>query len=350
MKIPNYRKGNMKKIISSLVLALAASIIAIAPASANPTITTTAATVAASATAVNVPADNKVEAGDTISFAVANVETGTTINVSSTGGVKLITALHTTAAPVAASAGSTSLSIATGTGSTATFYAFTTTSATGSVVVSTPGNTRTFYLKGSAGPAYNLAVTLPSAGSTSQVLDGVATITDIFGNAVADTYTVTAINGTVAGVGTTLATTGADAFTVALPATVGTAALQFALGNAPTDVDGMAKAVKVVDRFVTITDMASVNAALVAQNKSLSDELAATKSLLASEKAAHDATKAAAAKAASDAATAAAAAKESADAAIASLTATVTTLTESLRKTKVAYNRMAKKFKFAPIK
>lgn len=334
----------MKKIITSLVLALAASVIAIAPSSANvPTINTTAATVVANATAVNVPADNKVEAGDTISFAVSGLETGTTVSVSSTGGVKLITALHTTDAPVTASAGSTSLSIATGTGNSALFYAFTTTTSTGSVVVSTPGNTRTYYLKGTAGPAYNLAITLASAGSTSQVLDGVATITDIFGNAVADTYTATAINGTVAGVAATLSTTGADAFTVTLPATAGTAALQFALGNVPTDVTGMAKAVKTVDRFITITDIASVNAALVAQNKALADELAATKALLASEQAAHAATKSAAAKAAADAATAAASAKVAADAAIASLT-------DSLNKTKILYNRMAKKFKFAPIK
>lgn len=336
--------NSFKKIALAMSAALVGTLFSVAPASANvPTINTTAATVAANATAVNVPADNKVEAGDTISFAISGLETGTTVSVSSTGGVKLITALHTTDAPVAASAGATSLSIATGTGNSASFYAFTTTTATGSVVISTPGNTRTYYLKGTAGPAYNLAITLASAGSTSQVLDGVATITDIFGNAVADTYTATAINGTVAGVAATLSTTGADAFTVTLPVAAGTAALQFALGNTPTDVTGMAKAVKTVDRFITITDIASVNAALVAQNKALADELAATKSLLASEKAAHDATKAAAAKAAADSATTATAVKAASDAAIASLT-------ESLRKTKVAYNRMAKKFKFAPIK
>ena len=343
--------NSFKKIALAMSAALAGTLISVAPAAANvPTITTNAATVAASATAVNVPADNKVESGDSLSFVVSGLETGTVVTVSSSGGVKLLTALHTTDVPVVASAGSTSLSIATGTGTTATFYAFTTTTATGSVVVSTPGNTRTYYLKGTAGPAYNLAITLASAGSTSQVLDGVATITDVFGNAVADTYTATAINGTVAGLATTLSTTGADAFTVALPATAGTAALQFALGNPPTDVAGLAKAVKTVDKFVTVTDLASVNAALVAQNKSLADELAATKALLASEQAAHAVTKAAAAKAASDAEVAAASAKVSADAAIASLTATVTTLTETLRKTKAAYNRMAKKFKFAPIK
>lgn len=340
----------MKKIISSLVFAIAASILAIAPASAAPTITTTAATVAANATAASVPADNKVESGDVISFAVSGLETGTTVTASSTGDVRLVTALHTASAPVTASAGSTSLSIATGTGTSATFYAFTKTLATGSVVVTIGGNTTTYYIKGSAGPAYNLAVSLSSAGSTSQVLDGVATITDVFGNPVSDTYTVTAINGTVSGVAPTLATTGADAFSVALPATTGTAALQFALATTPTAVDGLAAPVRVVDKFVTITDLASVNASLVASNAALQAELNTVKSLLASEKASHEATKAAAAKAATDAAVSAASMKATADAAIASLTATVKSLTDSLNKTKAAYNRMAKKYKFATIK
>lgn len=341
----------MKKIISTMVAAVVASVIAAAPASAVPTFSVTVnggsnlATSAQTSTTpatVTVPSDNKVNAADAVKFELTGIETGSVVSVSATNA-SIVTALHDDAAPVTAAAGSSTYSVNTGTGTSVTFYVFTKTTTTGSVVVTNGGSTWTYYVKGTAGPAYNLAVSLATAGYTSQVLDGTATLTDVFGNLVSETYSVTAINGTVAGVAQTLSTTGADAFTVTLPATTGTAALQFKIAADPADVTGLAKAVKTVDKFVTITDLSAVNAALVAQNKALADELAATKAALASEQAAHLATKAAATKAAADSATAASAVKAASDKAIADLT-------DALAKTKAAYNRMAKKFKFAIIK
>lgn len=288
----------MKKIISAAAIALAASMIVASPANAVPTIsvtngagssvTTTASTATTPATAT-VPSDNKVDAADAVTFEMTGIDTGTVVSVVATNA-SIVTALHNPAGTaVTASAGAASYSVNTGTGTTAKFYVFSKTTATGTVVITNGGNTWTYYVKGIAGPAYNLAVSLATVGATSAVLEGTATVTDVFGNKIAAVYSVSAINATVTGVDTTSATTGADVFSVTLPATAGTTALQFKI--VATDVDGFAKAVSTVDKFITVSDLAVVNATLVAQNKALTDELAAVKSELASEKAAHTATK-----------------------------------------------------------
>ena len=291
--------NSFKKISLVVSAALAGTMLSVVPASAVPSIAVsvagtpvTTAAVATTPATVTVPADNAVDAADAVKFELTGIETGTVVNVSVTNA-SVVTALHDVAAPVNAAAGAPTLSVNTGTGTTAAFYVFTKTTTLGTVVVSNGGNTWTYYVKGTAGPAYNLAVTLAGNGATGATLAGTAKVTDVFGNNVAAAYTVTAINGVVSGVDTTSATTGVDEFAVALPANAGTAALRFALAVAPTDVVGLAKAVKTVDRFVTITDLAVVNAALVAENAALKAEVAAAKTALDAEKAAHAATKAA---------------------------------------------------------
>lgn len=274
----------MKKTITAMAAALVASFIVASPASAVPTITTTAATSVASATAVDVPADNTVGASEAVAFSLAGIETGTVVTVSATNA-SITTALDATGAPVTSASGTSSLTINTGTGTTAAFYVFTKTTAVGTVVINNGGNTWTYYVKGNAGPAYNLSVTLPSSIATGAAVDGTAKVTDVFGNPVAATYTAVSINGTVAGVAMTSATDGTDTFTVTAPATAGTAALQFALSPVPADVTGLAKAVKTADRFVTITDLSAVNAALVAENVALKAQLAAEKAAAAAVKA-----------------------------------------------------------------
>jgi hypothetical protein len=70
-----------------------------------------------------------VDAADALKF-VATVDTGTNVSVTATNAT-IVSALHTSAAPVGATSGSSSLTIATGTGTTATFYVYTKTTAIG---------------------------------------------------------------------------------------------------------------------------------------------------------------------------------------------------------------------------
>jgi len=129
--------NSFKKIALAMVAAMTLGTLVATPASAavmtvavdlNGTANTTASAIATPA-ALPVPADNTVDAADALKF-VATVDTGTSVSVVATNAT-IVSALHTTAAPVTASSGSSSLTIATGTGTTATFYVYTKTTAIG---------------------------------------------------------------------------------------------------------------------------------------------------------------------------------------------------------------------------
>lgn len=129
-----------------------------------------------------VPADNKVDLSDTVKF-VVTVANNTVVTATSTNA-RLVSALHTEAAPVTSISGSSSFSGNSGSGETVTFYAFTTSDAVGSVVVATGGSSTTYYLKGVAGDAYNLSVVAPKVSTLSATSPVTATVSDVFGNAV----------------------------------------------------------------------------------------------------------------------------------------------------------------------
>jgi len=364
----------IKKISLLVAAALAGSFLSVTPASAavptiavsiNGTAVTTAVNAATPAT-VTVPADNSVDAADAVKFALTGVDTGTVVSVTAVNAF-IVPALATVAVPVTASAGSTTWSVNTGTGTTAEFYAFTKTTAVGAVTIVNGGNAFTYYVKGTAGPAYNLAFAPAATANTTSTVKTVAKVTDAFGNAVAGiTPVASAVNATVA----TIAATAADGTTevsVTYPATAGRSAV--ALSITATDVTGFAAAVKTASVFVDVADLATLNAGLAA-------ELAKAKADLAAEKAARDADKKAAdeaaAKAKADADKAAADAKTAADKALADakaasdkaladvkvasekalldVKAEVAALTKALASLKKAYNAMAKKFKFPAVK
>lgn len=315
--------NSFKKIAVGVVAAMSIATIVATPASAATTTLTVAGTsvstgtVASNPVVLPVPADNSVDAADALRIAVTGLDTGTVVSASATNA-SIVPALATPASPVNASAGAAALAINTGTGTTADFYVFTKTVNAGTVTVTIGGNTTTYYVKGSAGPAYNLAVVIAETANISTVSKVYAKTTDVFGNPVVTTTpAVTAINATVGAVSVSDTATGTFAFDLTAPASVGQTGLAIAI--TATDVAGLPVAVKASTKFVAITNPADLLASVKA-------ELAAAQSALAAEKLAHDVTKAAVAKAAADAVTA----KATADLAAATY--------------KAEYNALAKKW------
>ena len=263
--------NSFKKISLVMAAALAGTVLAMVPAHAVPTIAVTVNAVAdtdantlAGAASVTVPSDNKVEVLDAVKFALTGVDTGTVVSVV-TSGAFIVPALHTTTAPVTFASGVTSYSVNTGTGTTAEFYVYTKSTATGTVTITNAGNVYVYYVKGTAGPAYNLDTTVATNANTSAVVEYSTKVTDVFGNIPTATTPVVTVIGATVSVASAASdtTTGVSKVTVTYPATAGNAAINFAI--TATDVDGLPVAVKSVTKFVTVSDLATSNASLTAQ-------------------------------------------------------------------------------------
>jgi hypothetical protein len=331
--------NSFKKLALAMVAAMTLGTVVATPASAA--VMTVAVTLGANNTdkasasaiatpaALPVPSDNKIEVADALKF-VATVDTGTVVSVVATNAT-IVSALHSDAAPVGATSGSSSLTIATGTGDKATFYVYTKTTAIGTVVITNGGTTLTYYVQGTAGLINNLTVSAPASGAAGTKQDILVTATDVFGNKVSAPTTGTSITATVfaatatlasatATTGITLSDFGVAKFTATLPTTGTRALIMFApttAGEATTaDVVGLTARTLAPFAEITVRDLVSELAA----EKAAKDAALAAKAVsdAAVVKAAADA---AAAKVASDAALAAekaASAKALADAKVAS--------------------------------
>ena len=318
---------SFKKIALGTVAALSIAALSATPASAaTTTLTVGGSSVSTGITAANpvvlpVPADNKVDSADALKIAITGLDTGTVVSAVASNA-SIVTALHTDATPVTASAGTSSLSINTGTGTTADFYVFTKTVNAGTVVVTIGGSVTTYYLKGSAGSAYNLSVVAADTANISSVNKVYVKTTDAFGNpVVTSTPAITVIGATAGSVSVSDTATGTFVFDLTAPSAVGNAAFTAAI--TATDVTGLAAAAKSATKFVAITSVADALALANAQIASLTAQLAAEKAARAAD--------ATAAKASADAAAASAAtAKAAADLAAATY--------------KAEYNALAKKW------
>jgi plastocyanin len=137
----------------------------------------------ASAVVVPVPDNNEIAAGNLVTITVKSTQ-GKTVSATASAGVKLLTATTGSDGAWTSKDGSQTFS-AIWSGIDITFYAFTTSTATGTVVVNDGiGNSQTRYIKGSAGAPYNIDVTTPNfvgAGASAQIL---VKVTDVFGNAI----------------------------------------------------------------------------------------------------------------------------------------------------------------------
>ena len=378
--------NSFKKLALAMVAAMTLGTVVATPASAA--VMTVAVTLGANNTdkasasaiatpaALPVPSDNKIDVADALKF-VATVDTGTVVSVVATNAT-IVSALHSDAAPVGATSGSSSLTIATGTGDKATFYVYTKTTAIGTVVITNGGTTLTYYVQGTAGLINNLTVSAPASGAAGTKQDILVTATDVFGNKVSAPTTGTSITATVfaatatlasatATTGITLSDFGVAKFTATLPTTGTRALIMFApttAGEATTaDVVGLTARTLAPFAEITVRDLvselaaekAAKDAALAAKAisdaavvKAASDAVAAkaaSDAALAAEKAASAAAlaaeKAASAKALADAKTASDAVVLAKDATIAKLTADNAAALKSI---KDAFNALAKKW------
>jgi hypothetical protein len=333
-----------KSLISSLLAGgLLLSLIGASPANANPVIALsingvaiTTASVSTTPASVTVPSDNSVDAVDAVRFSLSNVGTGTTVTVAATNSF-IVSSLSTTLNPVRSNSGVVSANYNVGTGTTSEFFAYTRSTGLGTITITNGGSTFTFYIRGTAGPAYTIAYTPNAKPFTSTLVKQSVKITDVFGNAVVGVSpTVTPINLT-----STAATSsnadGVSEFTVTYPTTAGQAALSVSIPA--VDVLGFDPAVKTISTFIDVTDangeiakataaVAAEKAALVAEKAARAADkvaadaaVAAEKSALATATAARIAEKAASDKALADAVAAAAvtrtAEKAASDAALA---------------------------------
>jgi len=327
--------NSFKKIALAVVAAMTLGMVAVAPA--NATVMTVAVTLNGTANTTNgviatpaalpVPEDNTIDAADALRF-VATVAAGTSVSAVATNAT-IVSALHTSAAPVGASSGSSSLTIATGTGTTATFFVYTKTTAIGTVVINNGGTTLTYYVQGTVGKINNLTVAAPSAGAAGTKQDILVTATDVFGNKISGASIAATIFAATATVDTATVTTGATLtdfgvakFTATLPTTGTRSLIMFAptvtspVSTTAADVVGLTARTLAPFAEIAVRDLVSELAA----EKAAKDAAVAAKAVAdaAVVKAAADAV---AAKAASDAALAAekaASAKALADAKVAS--------------------------------
>jgi hypothetical protein len=119
-----------------------------------------------------------------VRFDVNTAAAASAINVTSTGGVKIIAAIAST---TKVDGGVTALNGSTVAGAlTYTFYAWSTSSTAGTVVIDTGASKMTFYVEGVTGDAYNITnviwpTSLPQSSTTGKVSFG---LTDAYGNAV----------------------------------------------------------------------------------------------------------------------------------------------------------------------
>jgi hypothetical protein len=308
--------NSFKKVSLIIAAALTSTMLVSPAANANAgTVTLTVAgtaatggTVVGTPVALPVPADNSIDAADALKIAVTSVDTGTVVTAVATNAT-IVPALATSAAPVTASSGSSTLSVSTGTGTSADFYVYTKSTAVGTVSITRAGTTTVYYVQGTAGALNSIALAAPASGAAGTVATLKVTGYDVFGNAKGGATINTLVSSNGVATATTLttdtatATLGTKEQTVTLPASGSVVVTAYA--TVATAVTGLATPVGAVNATIVVRDLAGELAAKIAELATANAALAAEKAGRAADKAAADA---AAAKAAADAVTAKAAA------------------------------------------
>jgi hypothetical protein len=342
-----------KKKITAIVLSLGiGTTFLVSPSAfANPVIaltvngvSITTANVASTPATVSVPSDNQVDAADALKFSMSGIVPGTSVSVTSQNAF-IISSLSTTLSPVTSAAGATSSTFNVGTGTTADFFAFTKSSGLGTITVSNSGSTFTYYIRGTAGPAYNLTFAPFTTASTSTIVKYSAKVTDVFGNVVVGvTPSLSQINLSATNP-TSSNLEGVSEFTVTYPSTPGKSALSISISA--INVVGLPAVVNQSSSFIDVVD---ANAALAAEKAARAADKATADAALAAEKAARAADKTAADAALAAEKAARAADKAASDKSILDLNASVAALKQQVAQLKVLYNKLAVRFKQKTIK
>jgi hypothetical protein len=332
--------NSFKKLALGMVAAMTMSTLVATSASAAPMSvtsvkkagsTTTLGTAATTPITLPVPTDNSVDTADTVEF-VVTVDTGTTVSVSAVNAY-VVSAVATSTAPVTASSGAATWSQNVGTGTTATFYVYTKTTAIGSVAITNGGTTTTYYVQGLAGAIDKLTIAGVDAASAGTSVTVTLGAVDVFGNKISG-KTINAIaNGATLDTATVTTGSGLTNFGVAdvkfvAPATGPVTVVAYAASaDMATAVTGFSTPASSIVKVIAVRDLTAELAAVTAQLAAANTALAAEKAARAADKAASDKALAdAVAKAAADAAKV----KADNDAAIAAL--------------KDAFNTLAKKW------
>jgi hypothetical protein len=340
--------NSFKKIALGMVAAMTLGTIVATPASANSVTLAVTTSVAGSGTAaapfeIKVPSDNTVDTSTATASEFltvqATVPTGAATTFTAIGNAKIVT---TTGSTVASTAGVTTLTV-TPAAETATVYVFTTSTAASALTVSVTGASRTIYLKGQAGPAYNVTLSVPTSGNIGGTATATANVSDVFGNAVATAPTFTAINATAGSATVDPLVVGRYTSTVTLPTTAGTAAVGASITATAVATLTEANADLAAEKAARDADKAAAAKALadaVAAEKAKADAAAVTAAadlVKANAEIAKLKAEAVTAKAAADKALADAIAKASADAATAKAASD-----KSIADLKAAFNKLAR--------
>jgi hypothetical protein len=249
----------------------------------NAVAVTTAPTTAANAVALPVPADNSVDATDALKIALTSVAAGTTVSATATDAVLLTSLTGATAA-----SGSATVSIATGTGTTADIFVFTKTTKTGTVAVTADGVTTTYYVKGTAGALNTIKLDAPTAalGTTAKVT---VTGTDVFGNAVSGSAVALQV---VSATGTATYTANTDTSGTVVRDLTGLAVGSYdliATATVATAVTGLTAPTGFVRGALKVVDLAALVAEKDAEITILKAKLAIAEAAAAGNKAKHNA-------------------------------------------------------------
>jgi hypothetical protein len=211
--------------------------------------------------------------GDSTAIKFDVVTPGATdaVTVSSTGSVKLLTTTQFDDGAKVAT-GTSSLTTAAANGD-ASFYAFTTSTGNGTVVVSSGGSSKTYNVAGLSTSGYKLALTAPASVALSGDIKLTGTVKDAFGNDLttplngtfANEFTATAVGATAPTAVTYTAATKSYEFKFTAPATAQNVAVQVSLKITPTTVTAFGS--PVLTQFFTVSaqDLSAQVTALTAQ-------------------------------------------------------------------------------------
>jgi len=162
---------------------------------------------------IAVPSQDVLRSTDTASrsvvdLAVQTIEDSASVNVTSTGGVKLLTAAQLAASTTTTATGTQSLALSSNDSGAVTFYAYNTSTSAGSVTVQEvkagaviAANTKWIEGITAAANAYKINFTAPTIAGLGSKVEFSGTVVDMFGNVIDDaTITPETLGGDATGV------------------------------------------------------------------------------------------------------------------------------------------------------
>ena len=214
--------------------------------------------------------------GTLVRYDVTTPAAAAAVTVTSTGGVEVLSATQFDDVATATTAtGTTALSISSDSTGAVSFYAYTTSTSAGTVVVSSAGSSKTMYLKGLSTFPYNLSFSASSTAALGGDIVVSGTVKDAFGNNLTTALSTTVSTDWVLGnVGATApttleysSTTKVYTFTFTAPATAQATAVQIGLNAAKKSTKVTAFGTPVLTQFFSVNtvDLSAQVTALTAQ-------------------------------------------------------------------------------------